>query len=339
VLALAAAGLIVASSHPAGRFGWAMGNPIMGWMGTRSYGIYLWHWPVFLVTRPDLDLSYGGFWAAATSLALTFLAAEGSYRWVEMPVRRGALEALWRRAQYGGRAVRTRILAVTGGALLALLATAVAVAAIPPITADDYLGGVTSVGAEALPTSEPNSGSKSGSGEGGKDGDNGPTGPMSERAITAVGDSVLLGARLALQERMPKLHVDAEVSRQPYDTISRIRERLRADVMADVLVIQTGTNGVPVEADMRSLLEKLHEVDRVVLVNVRSPVPWMDESNRILEAAARGFDNVVVADWASASAGEESYFAFDGTHLTPKGTAAYARVVREALNADISHDG
>jgi hypothetical protein len=60
----------------------------------------------------------------------------------------------------------------------------------------------------------------------------------------------------------------------------------------------------------------------------------MDQSNRILEAAARGFDNVVVADWAGASAGEESYFVFDGTHLTPKGTAAYARVVREALRTD-----
>ena len=111
--------------------------------------------------------------------------------------------------------------------------------------------------------------------------------PITERTITAVGDSVLLGARLALQERMSKLHVDAEISRQPYDTLSRIRERLSADAMADVLVIQTGTNGVPVEEDLRSVLEKLHELDRVVLVNVRSPVPWMDQSNRILESAAR----------------------------------------------------
>jgi len=338
VLALAGAGLIVASSQPAGRFGRAMGNPIMGWMGTRSYGIYLWHWPIFLVTRPDLDLRYGGFWAAATSLILTFLAAEGSYRWIEMPVRRGALAAIWRQAQYGGRAVRTRILAVAGGGLLALTVTAVAVAAIPPITADDFLGGVTSVGAGVLPTSEPKGGTKNGGQEGEKNNGNKPTVPMAEGSITAVGDSVLLGARLALQERMPKLHVDAEVSRQPYDTISRIRERLRADAMADVLVIQTGTNGIPVEADLRSVLEKLHELDRVVLVNVRAPVPWMDQSNRILDGAARGFDNVVVADWASASAGEESYFVFDGTHLTSKGTAAYARVVREALNADTSPD-
>jgi peptidoglycan/LPS O-acetylase OafA/YrhL len=335
VLAIAGGGLIVASSHPAGRFGRAMGNPIMGWMGTRSYGIYLWHWPVFLVTRPDLDLRYGGFWAAATSLALTFLAAEVSYRYIEMPVRRGALAAMWRRAQYGGQTVRTRMLAAVGGVLVALVATAVAVAAVPPITADDYLGGVTSVGAGALPTNEPNGGSKDG-GKGDEGGDKADDAnvPITERTITAVGDSVLLSARLALQERMPKMHVDAEISRQPYDTLARIRERFRADAMADVLVIQTGTNGVPVEDDLRSVLDKLHELDRVVLVNVRSPVPWMDQSNRILESAARGFDNVVVADWAGASAGEESYFVFDGTHLTPKGTAAYARVVREALRTD-----
>lgn len=77
-----------------------LGRQPLRWVGTRSYGIYLWHWPVFLVTRPDLDLPVGGALAAAVSLAVTGGLAEASYRWVETPIRRvGVAAAGWCRRE------------------------------------------------------------------------------------------------------------------------------------------------------------------------------------------------------------------------------------------------
>ena len=78
--------------------GWAP----LRWVGVRSYGIYLWHWPVFMVTRPDLDVPFEGLPLLALRLAATVILADLSYRYIETPIRRGALGGP------GGRSARTR---------------------------------------------------------------------------------------------------------------------------------------------------------------------------------------------------------------------------------------
>ena len=97
-VSLATAALIMALSHPQTRLG---GSALLGWgplrwIGERSYGIYLWHWPVFMVTRPQLDVPFESLQLLALRLALTLVLAELSYRFVETPVRRGALGRAWR---------------------------------------------------------------------------------------------------------------------------------------------------------------------------------------------------------------------------------------------------
>lgn len=339
LMAATALPLLVATSHPASVVGRALGTPALRWLGTRSYGIYLFHWPVFLVTRPDLDLPYGGVAAAGTSLALTGVIAELSYRFVEMPVRHGALGRLWTRFRASTGRARGGYVAALVGIASVVVASSAALVSIPSVDAASYLGGVTAVGAGALPTDGARDGQadRSGSpptaphgkGTPGK----GPDRPvdLTTQRITAVGDSVLLGARDAVQKALPRVTIDASVSRQPSDLIDRIEERRRAGALADVLVIHTGTNGLPVTPDLRALLMQLDDLTRIVLVNVRSPVPWAAQSNEILQVASRELDNVVIADWAAASSGRRDYFESDGTHLTPKGAAAFAQTIVDAL--------
>ena len=89
---------IAALVHPcrtvwAGVFSW---SPLL-WIGRRSYGIYLWHWPIFVLTRPGVDLGPTGLPLAGGSrlrLGLTSVVAELSYRFIEMPVRDGVLGRL-----------------------------------------------------------------------------------------------------------------------------------------------------------------------------------------------------------------------------------------------------
>lgn len=95
--ALATTATIAGVVHPQGRLGPAfLGRRPLRWIGLRSYGIYLWHWPVYMVTRPQLDVSLTGLPLLAVQLAATALLAELSYRLVEMPVRSGALVESWR---------------------------------------------------------------------------------------------------------------------------------------------------------------------------------------------------------------------------------------------------
>ncbi len=74
------------------------------WIGLRSYSIYLWHWPILMVTRPYVDVPLDGWQLHVLRLALVLLIAQVSFRYVEEPIRRGALVPLWRFVQniFGG---------------------------------------------------------------------------------------------------------------------------------------------------------------------------------------------------------------------------------------------
>jgi peptidoglycan/LPS O-acetylase OafA/YrhL len=95
VLALATAVLIAAAVHPRAHIGRVLDVPPLHWVGTRSYSIYLWHWPIFSLTRPGLDVPLDATAALVLRLVLTAVAAEVSYRFVESPIRGGAIGRAW----------------------------------------------------------------------------------------------------------------------------------------------------------------------------------------------------------------------------------------------------
>jgi peptidoglycan/LPS O-acetylase OafA/YrhL len=166
VLSAVTAALIAALAHPAGLLGRAMAVQPLRYLGERSYGIYLWHWPVFMVTRPGFELGVDGWPAHLLRVGLTLGIAELSYRYVETPIRHGAIGRLMSRARSrtpDGRQAATRL--VAGVLALALVAWAIGLAMVrvdPP--ADRSTASVTvgagessaSTGqAEAAPAARP----------------------------------------------------------------------------------------------------------------------------------------------------------------------------------------
>ncbi len=132
--------------HPAARLvpGVLGLRPIV-WIGVRSYGIYLWHWPIFMITRVQ-DLGFDGPPQLALRLVLTVVVAELSYRFVELPVRQGALPRLWRsmqvaRAQRPDLAGRIGLATLVVGAVMATVVVRVA-SAQPPVDANGPAGPV-----------------------------------------------------------------------------------------------------------------------------------------------------------------------------------------------------
>jgi len=87
VTSLLTATVIAVIAHPAGGFGTLFSNPVMKWIGTRSYGIYLWFFPIFMITRPGVDVGWNPTATFLFRLATTFAVAELSYRYVETPIR------------------------------------------------------------------------------------------------------------------------------------------------------------------------------------------------------------------------------------------------------------
>src|SRR5262249_22757785 len=105
-------------------FGPCMSIGILRWIGWRSYSLYLWHWPVFMVTRPQLDVTIDGTALFALRMGVTFGLAELSYRFVETPIRHGALGNAWT-AWHHAHGVRRWGLGIAGMGVVTPLVVAV----------------------------------------------------------------------------------------------------------------------------------------------------------------------------------------------------------------------
>src|SRR5262245_26914377 len=131
-VALATAVVVAVAAHPSSLLGKALGVAPLVWIGLRSYGIYLWHWPIIMVTRPNDDIPLDGAPLATLQIGLTIGIAALSYRYIEMPIRRGGLRALrdGLRRDTAGFPRRARVAAASTCAV-ALVAVGIAVALLP----------------------------------------------------------------------------------------------------------------------------------------------------------------------------------------------------------------
>jgi hypothetical protein len=145
----------------------------------------------------------------------------------------------------------------------------------------------------------------------------------------AVGDSVMLGARSALERR--GIAVDATVSRQLANGTSLLRTLKASGSLPAKVVVHLGTNGPVTASQVESLLSVLRDRARVVLLTLKVPRSWESGNNAVLKSVAGRFRNVTVVDWHWWGARHAGWFWGDGYHLRPGGATAYSRLVAKAL--------
>jgi len=126
--------LILAVVTPGSRIGQALGNRVLRWIGTRSYALYLWHWPVYQLTRPRVDVALDGWASLLIRLAITVALAELSYRLVEQPIRQRRLGLAFRR--FAPAPPRPRVFAFAANATAVAAVAAIALA-LPVVTRGD----------------------------------------------------------------------------------------------------------------------------------------------------------------------------------------------------------
>jgi peptidoglycan/LPS O-acetylase OafA/YrhL len=357
VLAIFTAVLIAAATHPASPLGPILGVGVLRYLGRRSYGIYLWHWPIFMVTRPGIDVPWSEPVAFVVRIGVTLLIAEISYRFIEMPVRRGAVGDAWRAVRSGTERSFRSLLTMTAVGVAAVMAIVVTIGlvvtpgegrdAIPPdvaeamgiandgplvVSIDEDTDDDASEEAGALVPVVPESPSDSTPTlDGG-----GLAQPTIEEiraangSVSVIGDSVVLGARGAITDTIPGAKVDAEVSRMPGAFTGRVKKLDRREKLANVVVLHPATNGVLTEEILRNTLDPLVDYERVVVVNAYVPRSWERPNNRIIRNVVPDYPNVVIADWNARADGQRDYFVSDGIHLTRTGAAAFAELIKDS---------
>lgn len=340
LVSVATAVLIAAVVHPHAHLG-ALGAGPLRWIGVRSYGIYLWHWPVFMVTRPGLDVALEGGELLAVRLAATVALADLSYRYVETPIRRGSLGKAWRdlRSSRGYRKLRLGVqwsaASVACSAFCVVLAVNMVSAEAPdrpsyldkgPIQAEVSANRSDEAKRNAPPEST------NAAGEPEAPGETPENAPPLEGPVTGIGDSVMLGASATLEESVEGFTVtDAATGMQAADAIEALASRKNAGELGETVVIHIGNNGPVTDEEFDEIMSILEDTPRVVFVTVRVPLSWETSNNELLREKDGEYEKISLADWHSASEGHAEYFWDDGIHARPEGAEVYADLINESL--------
>ncbi len=158
--------------------------------------------------------------------------------------------------------------------------------------------------------------------------------------VSAIGDSVMLGAVEALQQKIANLGLlNAQGSRQPAAAIDILRQWRTAGYLGDTEVVGIGNNGPISSEQFDEMMGVLAGVPKVLIVTVTVPpsaqqAPIAASNNTVLIDGAQRYPNTVLVDWRTASANHPEYFWGDGTHLTLQGGQAYAELIASQLGQE-----
>jgi peptidoglycan/LPS O-acetylase OafA/YrhL len=303
--------IITSIVHPASRFAPILSSKIAIWVGERSYAIYLWHWVVFQVTRPTVDIE-GSAWALTTLRVLIVVAlADISLRLVELPIRSGLVEYWFKGMKYRTKRVKLRQKSLIA-ALLLLLLTSTTIISIDAIARSDRA--MTTVKAEL--TQEPPSPSQE-------------VIPTDTDGLWVTGDSVILGIRFELETRSHIALINARVGRQAPELIDvMVHDKL--NMSGSTVVFNLGNNNKLSEEEVAAIFEEVKNQPKIIVVNTAVPRGWRDENNVLIAQYAQRFGAVLI-DWNAISTGHPEYFAPDGVHLVPAGVRAYVDAISARL--------
>jgi len=311
--AIFGAAIITSIVHPASRFAPILQNRVLLWVGERSYAIYLWHWVVFQITRPRVDID-GQDWALIALRILVVLAlADISLKLVELPIRSGRVEYWFKGMKYRTASVRKRQKIAVISSISVLLVSLSVLSSVAVVSSNR----ATEEFKESL-QSEPEF-----------------TPPVTEaedrtEMIWLTGDSVILGIRSAIAEIRPLLVVNARVGRAAPELLEEMMRDFEK-AAGSTIVMDLGNNDLLKEETVRAIFELVKESPKVVVVNTAVPRAYRAANNELIASLATQYSNVRVVDWNAISDGHPEYFAPDGVHLVPTGVSAYVIAIDEAL--------
>jgi peptidoglycan/LPS O-acetylase OafA/YrhL len=334
LVGLASIATICGAVHPSTPVSkYLLGNPLLVWIGRRSYGLYLYHWPVFQFYRQvaGRGLTVVEF---VFLMAITLLITELSYRFIEMPIRTGSASQWWHgiryprvdrdRARSQGWAVTALVVAVVPiFALVSLFLAPVQLDEIAQslqdnedsvqnILAQTTVVTTTIPGAVTIPLPQTTT----------LDGQIIP--------LLAIGDSVMLGAADILTSR--GVTVDAVKSR-PYRQALEIVNYLKSvNRLGDFVIIHLGTNNYVDQQTLDEIMAPLAETELVLFLTAHVPTkPWQDPNNELIRALPDRFGNAKVLDWHQIASANLNYLYRDKVHLNLKGQVFYADLIMQAV--------
>lgn len=334
--------LIVLVVHPGLTANRIFSNRIFNYIGSRSYGIYLWQLPVFALVAAKIvnpTSWYNVLWQILLILALS----EFSYRFIERPlvaydyskIRPWFKEKTAALKRDKWKALPKRVIVI---ALLVLMALTLILTSPKSPHDQQVLEANIMAQQKALEAANLKAANervsmplKSIAEKYGVD----PV--VAEKAskmkVFAVGDSVMVAGSTDLQEAFPRMTIKAVVGEQVDSGAAILVDNKQTLQEADAILIGLGTNGTLTIGNTNYIEKIMEEVDGkpVYWINNQMPRPWETGNNEQLDKAAEKYSNLTIIDWHGLSANQSSWFYSDGIHPKDQGAINYTRMILESM--------
>lgn len=321
--------VIAVCIHPGAHLSKVLGVEPLRWVGERSYGIYLWQYPVIILsTRINPQPNY---LRGALEVAVTLVISAASWQFIEQPIRHGALARLWARARATDLSSLTRpqlsprAWALTGGVatgtLVCMLGLAGAVSG-GGTPASELSSIVPKAPSTTTTTTQPLQPGATTT----------TTAPPAGQGVTIIGDSIMEDVEPYLAPMLPGAYFDEAIGQQLYQVQEAVPQLKAAGDIGNRLILELGTNGGYTTTQLQSLLAALGPMEKIVLVNTREDRSWEQPVNQVIAQVAQSQKNITLVDWYGASANQPGWFQPDGVHLVPAGAQQMAKLIVNALN-------
>lgn len=320
--------LVIASSvHPSGYFAKFLGNKVFTFIGSRSYSLYLWHYPIIVLIHHQFVQGQIPPLVYVVEILLMVLMAEFSYKFIEQPFRKEGFNIFafnhlknWR----SQKVLRTWLV------IILLIPTLLVMVGGFNRFAQKNSTRVTEVNTEEIdklitqPLPLPQLEIDGFVVKGNKQ-------KYASWKPLLIGDSVMVDIVDDFRSFVPKADINGKVGRQLVEATSLAKRQYQSyRDKNDIVVLELGTNGDFTEEQLNSLLEQFGEAD-IYLVNTRVPRSYESHVNQVLAKAAKKRANVTLVDWYSRSENHTEYFAPDGIHLQPPGVRALTNSIIQAI--------
>jgi len=286
--------MIAAVTHQGAAAGRLLGNKVLLWIGTRSYGLYLYHWPVYQIIRKSaaVELSLPKIILA---MLITVPITEASYRFIETPVRKNGFAAT-----VGSlKQVPQKLMAATAVvALLAVTFLSLVVADPHCVGAQDCVQAAAAAD-DTTPVTDPVDTTPTSSVTPGVTELTTTTAPKVASKYIAIGESVMLGAESQLQKA--GVLVQAKEGRGPEGVKNAvIKLRDAGDLGSEsIVVIQVGTNAPLSQRDLDAIMNEMPAgITGVVFMTLHAPeIDYIPKNNQLIRGMTALYPNVSIIDW------------------------------------------
>jgi peptidoglycan/LPS O-acetylase OafA/YrhL len=351
--------LIAVIVHPASIVGDVLSWRPLLWFGVRSYGIYIWHFPILVLLGLGVDTGEFQMWRVLLALVLTIVLSALSWKFIEDPIRKGEWRGWLKHAHprnwsfnvrdWSGR---TRVANGVLGVILVVFTIGLILEPSPKASGNKALEShleseqqnldkemtpeekkeaerqarIAEQKAAAQAAKEKSEKERRELQKFNKEATKARA-ALTDTPVTAIGDSVMLSAATNLKTNMPKLTIDASIGRQVDEAIDVLKKKKEKGKIANTVLIGLGSNGTFTEEQFKEIYSILGSERRIYLINVRVPRSWQDSVNETLRTSAKAYDNVKLIDWYHQSNKRDNIFYDDKIHPNVEGGKYYADLI------------